>query len=168
MEDSTKLLVGVGVLAGAYLIFKNKITISTGSAAPTAAAPQSSFGSPTLMAAQPSGVSASGQPVIYFSHLPVQDPFYNANPSIQPPAPITAQVYEPNISVTTAPVATATSGNSTCMSVTFNATQGGGYASWLDCNGYPREQYLNTNQTLTVCAINGTPKGIPYLVNGQC
>jgi len=174
MENSTKVLVGVGVLAGAYLIFKNKISISTGStaaAAPTSAAPQSAFGSPALTSALPSGVSASGQPVVYFSQLPVQDPFFNANPSIQPPAPITSQVYEPNLAVGTAPmgsVTTGTSSNPNCMTITFNATQGGGYASWLDCQGYPREQYLNPTQTLTVCAMNGTAKGIPYLVNGQC
>ena len=29
MENSTKVLIGVGVLAGTYLIFKNKISIST-------------------------------------------------------------------------------------------------------------------------------------------
>ena len=173
MENSTKVLIGVGVLAGAYLIFKNKISISTGNAAaaPTVAAAQSSFGSPTLQSALPSGVSASGQPVVYFGQLPVQDPFFNANPSIQSPAPITAQVYEPNLSVGSMPTSsatTATSGNPNCMTITFNATQGGGYASWLDCQGYPREQYLNPTQTITVCAMNGTAKGIPYSVNGQC
>ena len=136
-------MVGIGALAGAYYLLKNKNAVTAAVAMPT--------GAKTVL---PTNVSADWNPTIYYTELPVQDPFYNAHPSLHDSAPVDASVIA--------------SSNSNCVSVTFSATNGGGYAKWLDCQGYPREQYLASTQTLKVCAMNGTPSGIPYLVNGQC
>lgn len=58
----------------------------------------------------------------------------------------------------------------TCVNFTFNANQGyTGTASWLDCvTGQTQTQFLNLNDTYSVCARVGSPQGMPYTSNAQC
>lgn len=145
MKTGVKLL-GFGVVTYLVYMLLNKKDTAEKKDAVLAATPQNS------------------QPEVFYTQLPVQDPFYNAHPSIEPVSPKTEPVASNQVeSFKIAP------NEAKCVTVEFSANQGaGGYVTWQDCDLFPRKQYVVAGQKLKVCAMNGTAKGLPYTVIGEC
>jgi len=76
----------------------------------------------------------------------------------------------PTATPTPTPTPTPTGSAPTCTSYTFSANQGfSATAVWVDCaDGTTKSQFVNVNDTLTVCARTGTANGLPITNNGPC